>query len=331
MIVKSFNLKDIDTKSNIILFYGNNEGQKEEEINKLYKKNEKLKKIKYEEKDILSDLENFYSTVFNHSFFENEKFIIIKNVTDKILNLINELISKDLGSLRLILDANVLDKKSKLRNFFEKDKFYACVPFYPDNEISLSKIAYEHLKENNIALSREIINHIIKKSNGDRTHLLKEIEKISIFSKNKKITNEEVIKLINLNQEHEFNDLVNSCLCRNKINVKTILNDNTITHEDIIIIIRTFISKIKKLIKLIELYIKKGDLEEAINMFKPPIFWKEKEIVKKQILTWTKSEIKELLYKINSLELIVKQKSDVSKFMLINFIYEKTIKKSNNI
>ena len=331
MIVKSFNLKDIDTKSNIILFYGNNEGQKEEEINKLYKKNEKLKKIKYEEKDILSDLENFYSTVFNHSFFENEKFIIIKNVTDKILNLTNELISKDLGSLRLILDANVLDKKSKLRNFFEKDKFYACVPFYPDNEISLSKIAYQHLKENNISLSREIINHIIKKSNGDRTHLLKEIEKISIFSKNKKITNEEVIKLINLNQEHEFNDLVNSCLCRNKINVKTILNDNTITHEDIIIIIRTFISKIKKLIKLIELYIKKGDLEEAINIFKPPIFWKEKEIVKKQISTWTKSEIKELLYEINSLELIVKQKSDVSKFMLINFIYEKTIKKSNNI
>jgi len=331
MIVKSFNLKDVDTKSNIILFYGNNEGQKEEEINKLYKKNEKLKKIKYEEKDILSDLENFYSTVFNHSFFENEKFIIIKNVTDKILNLINELISKDLGSLRLILDANVLDKKSKLRNFFEKDKFYACVPFYPDNEISLSKIAYQHLKENNISFSREIINHIIKKSNGNRTHLLKEIEKISLFSKNKKITNEQVFKLINLNQEHEFNELINSCLTRNEINVKTILNDNTITHEDIIVIIRTFVNKIKKLIKLIELYNEKDNLEETINSFKPPIFWKEKKIVKKQILTWSKNEIKQLFYEINSLELNVKQKSDISKYMLINFIYEKAIKKTNNI
>ena len=326
MILKSFNLNNANT--NIFLFYGNNEGLKEEEINRLYEKNKELEKIKYEEKDILSDLENFYSVIFNRSFFDDEKFIIIKNVTDKILILISELMSKELGNLRLILNANTLDKRSKLRNFFEKDKFYVCVPFYPDNENSLSKIAYQYLKENNISLSREIINYLIKKSNGDRIHMLKEVEKIRLFSINKKITNEQIIKLINLNQEHEYGELVNNCLSRNKINVKTILNDNTIVLEDTIVIIRTFINKIKRLKKLIELYNEKANLEEAIASFKPPIFWKEKEIIKKQILTWSKNEIKKLLYEINSLELITKQKSDISKYMLVNFICEKTLKKS---
>jgi len=328
MIVKSFNLDNIDLNTKVILFYGNNSGQKKQEIDKLFQKNESLEKVKYDEKDILSELESFYEAIFNHSFFEKEKFIIINNVSDKILPIIMELNSRELGDLKIILNADILDKKSKLRVFFEKDKTFACVPFYPDNETSLSKITYQYLKNNSLSLSGEIINYLIKKSNGDRNHLITELDKIKMFSKNKKITNDQVMKLVNLSQEYEVAELVNNYLTQNKVKLKTILNDNIIVQEDCIIIIRTFIGKIKRLIKLIEAYNKNTDLENSVNSFKPPIFWKEKEIIKKQILTWPKDQIKKLLYEVNNLELLIKSESNISEYLLVNFLLEK--KFSNN-
>jgi len=328
MIVKSFNLDNIDLNTQVILFYGNNSGQKKQEIDKLLQKNESLEKVKYDERDILSELESFYGAIFNHSFFEKEKFIIINNVSDKILPIIMELNSRELGDLKIILNADILDKKSKLRVFFEKDKTFACVPFYPDNETSLSKITYQYLKNNSLSLSGEIINYLIKKSNGDRNHLITELDKIKMFSKNKKITNDQVMKLVNLSQEYEVAELVNNYLTQNKVKLKTILNDNIIVQEDCIIIIRTFIGKIKRLIKLIEAYNKNTDLENSVNSFKPPIFWKEKEIIKKQILTWPKDQIKKLLYEVNNLELLIKSESNISEYLLVNFLLEK--KFSNN-
>jgi len=331
VIVKSFNLDNIDLNTKVILFYGNNSGQKKQEIDKLFQKNESLEKVKYDEKDILSELESFYGAIFNHSFFEKEKFIIINNVSDKILPIIMELNSRELGDLKIILNADILDKKSKLRVFFEKDKTFACVPFYPDNETSLSKITYQYLKNNSLSLSGEIINYIIKKSNGDRNHLITELDKIKMFSKNKKITNDQVMKLVNLSQEYEVAELVNNYLTQNKVKLKTILNDNIIVQEDCIIIIRTFIGKIKRLIKLIEAYNKNTDLENSVNSFKPPIFWKEKEIIKKQILTWPKDKIKKLLYEVNNLELLIKSESNISGYLLVNFLLEKKFSKTNNI
>jgi len=331
MIVKSFNLDNIDLNTKVILFYGNNSGQKKQEIDKLFQKNESLEKVKYDEKEILSELESFYQAIFNHSFFEKEKFIIINNVSDRILPVIMELSSKELGDLRIILNADILDKKSKLRVFFEKDKTLACVPFYPDNETSLSKIAYQYIKNNNLSLSGEIVNHLIKKSNGDRSHLITELDKIKMFSKNKKITNDQVIKLVNLSQEHDIAELVNNYLAQNKIKLKTILNDNIIVQEDCIVIIRILISKIKRLIKLIEIYNKDKNLESSISSFKPPIFWKEKEIIKKQILTWSKDQIKKLLYEINNLELLIKRENNISGYLLVNFLLDKKAAKTNNI
>ena len=331
MILKSFNLDNINLYTQVVLFYGSNDGQKNEEIDKLFQKNGSLKKIKYDEKDILSELGNFYETIFNHSFFEKEKFIIINNVSDRILPVIMELSSRELGDLRIILNADILDKKSKLRVFFEKDKTLACVPFYPDNETSLSKIAYQYIKNNNLSLSGEIVNHLIKKSNGDRSHLITELDKIKMFSKNKKITNDQVIKLVNLSQEHDIAELVNNYLAQNKIKLKTILNDNIIVQEDCIVIIRILISKIKRLIKLIEIYNKDKNLESSISSFKPPIFWKEKEIIKKQILTWSKDQIKKLLYEINNLELLIKRENSISGYLLVNFLLDKKAAKTNNI
>jgi DNA polymerase-3 subunit delta len=328
MIIKSFNLDNINLNTQIILFYGNNSGQKNQEIDKLFQKNKSLEKVKYDEKDILSELESFYEAIFNHSFFEKEKFIIINHASDKILPVIVELNSRELGDLKIILNADILDKKSKLRVFFEKDKTFVCVPFYPDNETSLSKITYQYLKNNSLSLSGEIINYLIKKSNGDRNHLITELDKIKMFSKNKKITNDQVMKLVNLSQEHEVAELVNNYLTQNKVKLKTILNDNIIVQEDCIIIIRTFIGKIKRLIKLIEAYNKNTDLENSVNSFKPPIFWKEKEIIKKQILTWPKDQIKKLLYEVNNLELLIKSESNISGYLLVNFLLEKKI--SNN-
>ena len=298
MILKSFNLDNINLYTQVVLFYGSNDGQKNEEIDKLFQKNGSLKKIKYDEKDILSELGNFYETIFNHSFFEKEKFIIINNVSDRILPVIMELSSKELGDLRIILNADILDKKSKLRVFFEKDKTLACVPFYPDNETSLSKIAYQYIKSNNLSLSGEIVNHLIKKSNGDRSHLITELDKIKMFSKNKKITNDQVIKLVNLSQEHDIAELVNNYLAQNKIKLKTILNDNIIVQEDCIVIIRILISKIKRLIKLIEIY-NKDNLSRRTSLY--GVYPSTENLNKKGVTNrvFTKL-IEELLIKINN-------------------------------
>jgi DNA polymerase-3 subunit delta len=332
VIVKSYEIeRKVNKEFDFYLFYGVNEGFKNDVIDRcllpIFPKNIYI----YSENDILNDIGAFKEKIYNKSFFEEDKLVIINHATSKIADLAEEIINSKVKNLKLIIKSNILEKKSKLRIFFEKNKSCVCVAFYPDNELSLTKIAFQQLKDNNVTLSKEAINYLIKKSNGDRNHLITEIDKIRIFTKNKKITNEEVMKLINLSKEHEITELINNCLNQNTAKLKIILNDNIISHEDCIIIIRTFISKIKRLIKLIENYNEKGNLEESINTFKPSIFWKEKETVKKQILTWPKKQIKKMLYEINILELIVKKENNISSYLLANFILEKSFIRTNNI
>ena len=247
MILKSYEINKINlNKNKIILLYGRNDGLKNETINTLIKR-ESNNISKFDEKDILSNLDTFEESIRSKSLFEEEKIIIINRSTDKSLQIIKKFENKNLEDLIIIINAENLDKKSKLRSFFEKDKNYVCVAFYPDSEETLSKLTYNFLKEKKISLSPNNINLIIKRSNGSRESLTNELTKIESFAKTKKkISTDDLIKLTNLIEDHSVSELIDNCLAKNKKKTIGILNDNNFNNEDCILITRIFLNKSKK-------------------------------------------------------------------------------------
>ncbi len=330
MIVKNFEINKINLKENpLILFYGKNEGLKNQtKINLL--KNKTITST-YEEREIIDVSENFIETISTKSLFENEKIILINRATDKLFTVLSDIIKKKIEDLIIIIDADNLEKKSKLRSFFEKDKNYICIAFYPDTNQTLSNIATEFVRRRNIPVSQSDLNSIVNKCNGDRKILLMELEKIELYQKNgKKVTPESIAKLTNLIENHSISELVDSCLVKNKRKTINILSENNFSNEDCILIVRIFLNKLKKILKLSIEYEKNNDLNLTIASAKPPIFWKDKEVTKQQILNQSPDNIKKLLYKINNVELLIKKDSDNSINLVTDFILSQTSTKTNN-
>lgn len=323
MIIKNYEFgKTNFLNNNLFLLYGDNEGYKKEIIDKI--DNElKFKKFLYYESEIINNTENFYNTILTKSFFENEKIIIIKRSSDKILNIIKDLLDKDLSDIKIILEADILEKKSKLRSLFEKDKNLVCVPFYPDDFKSLNYIATHFFKEKKIKVSQIALNLIIERSNGSRDHLKSELKKIGIYAYNKKeIGIAEVIKLTNLGKNYNISDLVENCLARNQNKISKIMNENNFSNEEAIIVIRTFLFKAKRLLNLSKVAKNEKNIEQAIASHKPPIFWKEKEIIKQQLRIWSESKLKLLINEINETELMIKKNINISMNILFDFIFK---------
>ena len=215
MIIKSYELNKINLKkNNIYLLYGENEGLKNKVINDTFK--EFLKSTyKYDEKEILDNKENFFNTVLSKSFFETKKFIMILRSTDKIVSVIEDVLEKITNDTKIILLAGILEKKSKLRLLFEKNKNIVCIPFYSDNDQTLSTVANSYFRERKIPVSQEIINLLVARSRGDRLNLNNEITKIENFINNKKKINiNDILKLTNLAENYSVNELVDSCLAK---------------------------------------------------------------------------------------------------------------------
>ena len=329
MIIKSYETRKINIKNNsCILLYGKNEGLKNQiKIDLL--KNKKITS-NYEENEIINNSNIFFENINSKSLFENEKIIIVKRVTDKIFKIISEVIEKRLEDLLLILDADSLEKKSKLRTLFEKDKKLICVPFYPDNDQTLSKVAYNFLKDKKISISSSNINLIVSKCFGERENLINELQKIEFFSKSgKKIDNENILKLINLIENHSISELVDNCLALNKKKVINILNENNFNNEDCIIIIRSFLLKAKKLLSLSKIFEANNNIDLTISSAKPPIFWKEKEITKQQIQNWNSKKIKQLIFAITETELLIKKNINNSINLVTDFILGQFSAKKN--
>jgi DNA polymerase-3 subunit delta len=325
MIVKFYELKkNIKPNTKFYLLYGVNSGLIEESIDSIFKLNFSKNIFYYDESEIFSNLEEFNETIFNKSFFDNDKLIIISRATDKILNIIEEIIDKKVGDLKIIIKSSILEKRSKLRVFFEKDKDLVVVPFYEDSNQSLMYLAQNFLKEKKIKMSSQNINHIVERSKGNRINLKNELEKISSYCQNKSsIELNEILKLTNLSENYDFSELVDACLARNKKKTLNILNENNPSSEDSIIILRTFLYKIKRLKKLkIELEHKK-DLDTVISSFRPPIFWKDKDLIKQQLKFLTLPQIKLIIIEINNLELLVKKNSKLSNQIVDNFILDR--------
>jgi DNA polymerase-3 subunit delta len=322
MIIKSFELDKINVKSsNFYLFYGENEGYKNEAIEKIFNINISKNIYRYEEKEILDNFESFFESIQSKSFFEKEKLILISRVTDKIKNIIEEIIEKNIEAIKIVLNSRILEKKSKLRSLFEKNKNIICVPFYADSNQTLSKIINNFFKEKKIITSQEKINLLIDRCRGNRQNLRNELDKIDSFIKNKKNINiDQIMKLTNLAENYNVSELIDSYLASNFKKTITILNENNFSIEDCMLITRTLLAKSKRLYKLLLEINNNKSIEEAISSFKPPIFWKDKEIVKQQINNWSLSRTENLIYKTNELELLIKKNSYNSINILSDFI-----------
>ena len=322
MIVKNFKLnKKIVDKYMFFLLYGKNEGLQNEIIQSQFLKNYEGQIDKYDETEFLKNNEIIITELLSKSFFESKKILIVSRTTDKITKVIEEIEERDMTDVKIIFKSGILEKKSKLRNYFEKKSNLITIPFYEDDVRSLTSVIITFINKHEIRLSRESVNLLVNRANGERENLKIELDKILYYSQsNNKIEFEHIQKLTNLAENYSVSELADSCLNRNKKNISKILNENNYTDDDCILILRTLLAKSKRLLTIIKKLNETENLESAISNIKPPIFWKEKESVKKQAITWRIDELKSRIYKINEIEFLIKSNSGKSLNLVSDFV-----------
>ena len=322
MIIKSYetNKSNLEGHS-IILLYGKNEGLQNETMEKTFIAGFKGSINKYDENEFINSYDTISSEILTKSLFDEKKLLIISRVGEKILKYIEEISDRNIEDIVIILKAGLLEKRSKLRIFFEKSKKLTIIPFYEDDTKTLSSLANEFLNKNKIKLSSESINLLVGRSSGNRENLKKELSKIFNYShSNKEITFEVVKKLSNLAENFGVNELADNYLSKNKKNIIKILNENNYSDDDCILILRTILNKSKRLLNILENYKKNENLDDVISKTKPPIFWKDKEVVKRQANTWKLKDLKTKMYEINEVETLVKSNSKNSLNLVSDFI-----------
>ena len=322
MIIKTYQLEKIRKKySNFYLLYGENEGYKNQVIKDILTIDFKDNINRYDESEIINNFDNFITQITNKSFFEDKKIIIISRATDKINKFLEDIFSRNIDDVCIVLNAGILDKKSKLRINFEKNENLICIPFYSDDSLTLGKLANNFFREKKIPISQETINLLVERCRGDRKNLKNELLKLEIYSKNKKnISSQEIIKLTNLAENYSHSELTDSCLSKNLKKVVNILNENNYSSDDCVVILRIMLTKTKRLLKLKEAAKNQNSVDSTISSYKPPIFWKDKEIVKQQMKHWSLKRTNELIFKLNEIELIVKKQANNSINILCDFI-----------
>ena len=327
MILKSYEVKKNGSnfqKNNFFLLYGENIGLKKDikvfiEA-QIKQKNDKLEILSFYESEIIENDENLYNFIYSGSLFSNKKIIIIYEATDKIFNKINNIYDKYPENVFLIILAGILEKKSKLRSFFEKKEEIVCIPCYLDNEKDLEIIAQSELKKNNIILSREVINVLVEKSNADRNNLRNEIEKIKSYALNKKNLELAKIKsLINFSGDYKSDILINECLCGNISQYKKIISELYVNTANQILLLRILSNKIQRLLKIKEQKNESNNIDNLIKASKQIIFWKEKPLVKKQLSIWNQDDLKKVSEDINNTELLCKKNPQISTSIILNF------------
>ena len=322
MIIKNFELEKIK-KSNLSLYllYGQNEGLKKEVLENCFIKNFKGLIEKYDEKEVIENQDEMHSKIFNKSLFEKEKIILISRTSDKIVNFIEKILEKNVSDIKIICLSEILERKSKLRNLFEKNSNLMCVPFYADDNKKLTQLCGNFFKKINVPISREILNIIVDKCQGDRNNLNQELGKVEMFiNGNTNVKVSDILKLINLSENYTVSELVDSCLSKNVKDTAKILNENSYTNDDCMLILRTMLNKTKRLIKLRDDYDETKNLDTTVSNFRPPIFWKDKDLVKKQLLKWDKKNSSQLIFEINELEKIIKKNTENSLRITYDFV-----------
>ena len=316
MQIKSYlveqNIQNLNT--DFALFYGENLGLKNEFKKMIKINNQRDEFLNFDQNELLKNSNIIINELSNFSLFQKKKIIYINNATDKILEIVKE-IYESLNGNKVFIFAGVLEKKSKIRNFFEKTNNLSIVACYSDNEITIKNIIQKNLKSFN-GLTPANLNTIIENSNLYRIKLYNDLEKIKIFFSNKLITEKELQSILDPNFQDNFNLLKDAALLGRKEETNKLLS-STILESEKNIYYLNLISQ-----RLIRLYdvIKEGEkssIENALNNYKPPIFWKDKPIFLSQINKWSKRKIKLILKDIYRFEIKIKSNSFISKEVCI--------------
>jgi len=316
MIYKSYivekNIEQI--KDNLVLFYGENLGMQNDFKETIKKLNLNIKIVNFDQDDLIKNKEYFFNEIFNFSLFEKKKIFFLNNVNDKILSII-ENIDQKIDQQKIYLFANLLDKKSKLRNFFEKSNKLAIIPCYLDNEISIKNIILNKLKDFK-GLSPENINLIIENCNYDRMKLNNELNKIILYFKDKNLKKNELQSLLNIEMHDDFNALKDLAIKGDKTNTNKLLNNFIIDSDKSIYYLALLNQRFSRLSSIYELQ-KSTNIEQAINNVKPPIFWKEKPVFLEQLKKWDKKSVNKIQNNIYNLEIRIKTTSTIDKNLII--------------
>ena len=331
MIIKNLELnkKKLITDINFFLLYGTNSELIKEKIKENFIPLFSNNIYKYTESELVSNSEQFQEELSNKSFFENEKLIIINHVSEKILEIIKRIIEAKIPQIKIILISNLLEKKSKLRNYFEKNTDTIISAFYDDDYKALNFYAREILKKERISVSSQDLNFLINKSKN-RVNLKSELEKLILYYKGKsKISSINIFKLISNSEDIQISELIDECLLKNKKKLLNIINENNNFEDNQILIIKSFLIKLKRLKKLKQSIKDNENIDTIISSYKPPIFWKEKPVIKEQLKIYSLKRIKDMLVKLNNLELIIKKNSQVSNHVINDFIFSFTHERSN--
>lgn len=316
MIYKSYLLEqNFDLlKTNLTLFYGENLGLQNDFKKIIKKKNNNALIQNINQEEIINNKNNFFIEILNTSLFNEEKIYFINHGNDKLLDTIKEIEPK-LENRRIFIFAEILEKKSTLRNYFEKSKNCSSIACYQDNEISIKKIIQNRLKEFR-GLNNVNLNIIFSNCNLDRVKLNNEIDKIILYFQDKIIHTENLELLLNDKFNDNFNNLKDEALCGNVKNTNNLISDTILQSEKNIFYLNLINQRLKKILDLREIA-NNENLEEAINKIKPPIFWKDKASVLNQAKKWNSTKIKKMMEKTYKLELELKSNSLINHNILI--------------
>ena len=314
MIYKSYLLENnINLDKKAFLFFGENLGLISDFKNKIRNLSKEKEIINFSQDDLITSTNKLFNEITNISLFEKEKVIFINQATDKTLGIVEEIIPR-LENQKIFLFANILDKKSKIRNYFEKSNLCGAVACYQDNEITLKKIIIERLVSYE-GLSTENINLILNSVGLDRIKLNNELEKVKTLFKNKRINTKELQVLLNINTNDDFNLLKDQALLGNKLKTNKLLGETNFEGEKIVLYLSSINQRLRK---LSEIYRKSPtNLEKGVSELKPPIFWKDKPNFVLQAKKWSLSKVKKIQQKTFNLEIKVKSNSLIDKNLLI--------------
>ena len=315
MIYKSYLVEENISilKHNLTLFYGENSGLINDFKKDIYLKEKNNLIIKLTQEEIIYDKSVLFTQLQNSSLFEDKKIIFINNASDKLFPIIKDILS-EIKDNKLFLFSEALEKRSKLRIFFEKEKNVNLIPCYNDNLLTLKNIVTKRLKDFK-SINPDVVNVIIENSNSDRTKLNNEIEKIKTYFLNKTINLEELIKLLNIKENDNFNNVKDQALIGNSKNTNNLLS-NTVIEDEKIIFYLNIINQ--RLIKIREIYMsKEKNLEKAVSGLKPPIFWKDKAIFMQQVGNWEEKKINKAINMTYEIETTLKSKANINKQIIL--------------
>lgn len=319
MVYKSYIIEQSITlafKHKIFLFYGENEGLKKEFKEKIKKSSQELKILRLHQEEIIKNENVLTNEILNKSLFEEKKIIFIEQANDKLLNIIEQIIDK-IENEKVFIFSNILDKKSKMRSYFEKSNNVGISACYSDNEISIRKIIETKLKGYQ-GLTPQIINLILQNTNLDRNKVNNEIEKIQSCFKNKKINPNKIDSILNISENEDFNKLRDEALNGNKSGINKLLADTIIEKDNNVYYLNIINQRINKLYEIENR--KTGSVsnpELIISSLKPPVFWKDKPVLTQQSKKWNKIKLKKALSKTYEVEISIKSKASIRKDLLI--------------